>query len=73
MMYEYDIWALMHDNVRNLYIWMYDVYDMFDALVALWWVWWLHDINLNILMFSILNMLYDNECHIKQTGAIGTL
>ena len=22
----------MHDNVRNLYILMYDVHDMFDAL-----------------------------------------
>ena len=24
-------------------------------------------------MFSILNLLYDDECHIKQMGAIGTL
>ena len=36
VMMMYELWCLimMHDDVRNVYISMYDVLDMFDALYS---------------------------------------
>ena len=44
---------------------MYDVLDMLDALNGVMMsMMCLHDFYLNMMMFSILSMLYEEECHI---------
>ena len=44
---------------------MYDVLDMLDALNGIMMsMMCLHVVCLNMLMFSILSILYDDECHI---------
>ena len=56
---------MMHDDISNLYISMYDILDMFDALNGVMMsMMCLHDVYPNMLMFSILKMLYNDECHI---------
>ena len=62
-MYEYDAWAVMHVIGMWFMFWCMSTYYV-------WCTWWhllmsmiLHDVFVNMMMFSILSMLYDDDCH----------
>ena len=46
-----------------IYVSMHDVHIIFDALDGLSMSTMLHDVFLNMMIFFILSMLYDDDCH----------
>ena len=64
-MIPYVNYVMMYVDISELYD-VLVVLDAFDDIMMIM----MYDVYLNMMMFSILNMLYDDECHVASCREI---